>query len=278
MVRFFNKSLRSHQSKDYNKISDLMSDETSLKLRELLKLHIKDFYSISPYEYEHLFEKLHVNIGINNLERFDKIYDNDFNMKDLSLIFDLILESYIRNWWMDGGYFIDFIDDINDFFIVEGISLQIRYIPNKREYFLEKIINDDVSKIIEKTLNKFEKEKKVFDDFKEVIKKFSIGEHKDSLRLCCIVLEDYFCVILNKDSCNNIEKYYKDVAKRLNINENLNNRFENIIRYIHRYRSIPSHGSKENKEIEDLELLDQTIIIFTMSILNYIKNKIEQTH
>src|SRR3989344_1526831 len=190
MVRFFNKSLRSHQSKDYNKISDLMSDETSLKLRELLKLHIKDFYSISPYEYEHLFEKLHVNIG----------------------------------------------------------------------------------------LNKFEKEKKVFDDFKEVIKKFSIGEHKDSLRLCCIVLEDYFCVILNKDSCNNIEKYYKNVAKRLNINENLNNRFENIIKYIHKYRSIPSHGSKENKEIEDLELLNQTIIIFTMSILNYIKNKIEQTH
>ena len=51
-----------------------------------------------------------------------------------------------------------------------------------------------------------------------------------------------------------------------------------MIRYIHKYRSIPSHGLKDKKEIEDLELVNESIIIFMMSILNYIKKKVEKVN
>ena len=159
--------------------------------------------------------------------------------------------------------------------------MQIRYIPKslpeKSEYYIERIISDEVSDKITETLNNISEHEKTFQDFKGSLKEFSMGNYPESIKLSCKSLEDYLCFILGKKSCNDLESFYKLTSKKFKIPSDLDARFETLVKYIHKYRSIDSHGRLEKAEVEDIELVNESIIQFTMVLLNYLKKKNKET-
>lgn len=276
MVRFINKGLKSHNYYGDEKISDLLNVGCFAELMQLFAFHTRNFANYSSNELTHLLQKLTIQQGITRPTDFSSVISMQHTrIKELFLTIEIILESFHKAKGSFPEYFVDFVEDINDLFLIHKVSLQIRYIPQKEEFYVEKIISSEISERIKITLENFSKEEKVFEDFKEAIKQYSGGDYESSIERCCVTIEDYLCIILDKKTCPSIDSYYKKVAKKLEIPEDLENRFSNIISYIHNYRSSPRHGSQKKKEIEDLELVNEVIIQFTMAILNYLKNKNE---
>ncbi len=278
MVRFINKNLKAHSHDGKELISDLIDISDLVEFSELLNFHLKDYGGKSS-DLTHLLKKTTIQLGVDAPHQLiDWICNKNRKSKEVFLLLELILESYSKNEYLnknENTYLNDFIQDMNEFFLIHYIPLQIRKLPGEEGFFIEKIINEEVSERITKTLHQLSENEKTFQDFKNSIKEFSSGNYPESIKLCCKSLEDYFCLVLNKQSCQNVENYYKEISKKINISEDLNNRFENLVKYIHKHRSIDSHGRLENIDIPDLPLVNETIIQFTMSILNYIKKKRE---
>lgn len=276
MVRFINKNLKAHSYKGNEKISDLLDVSCFVELMQLLTFHTQNFASYSTEELSCLFKRLTIKEGIMRPTDFSSVFHMQHTrIKDLFLTIEIILESFHKAKSSFPVYFIDFVEDVNDLFLIHKIPLQIRYIPNKQEFFVERIISEEVSERITKTLDSISEHEKTFQDFKSSIKEFSSGNYPESIKLCCKSIEDYLCLILNKNSCQNVENYYKEASKKLKIPQDLDNRFDNLVKYIHKYRSIDSHGRLENAEVEDIELVNETIIQFTMAILYYLSKKIK---
>jgi len=275
MVRFFNKNLKAHSYSGDENIEDLIDSSLLFQLTELLAFHTRHFGECYNSKSAHLFQKLTIQLGITKPNDFwTKHSGTKKRMKDLFLSIELILESFHK--LREAGtqeFFDDFIEDINDFFLINKIPLQVRYIEKNKEYYIEKIISEEISKKIGETLENFSEEEKVFEDFKDAIKKYSSGDYEGSIEKCCVSIEDYLCLLLDKQSCSSIDQFYKKVSNKLEIPKDLDDRFVKIISYIHKHRSPQNHGSIEKKEIEDEELVTEVIIGFTMTILNYLKKK-----
>ena len=278
MVRFFNKNLKSHSNESEEKTLDIMSVEQLKQFSQLLTWHTRYFSEWSDKKLTHLLQKLTIQLGIDRPTEFwSALRSRKIRLKDLFLAIELILESFSDT--LDSPnysyYFLDFVNDLNEFFLINKIPLQIRYFPQKKEFYVEKIISPEISEKIKETLENFSEQEKVFEDFKEAIKKYSAGDYEGSIEKCCVSIEDYLCLILNKKSCHSIDSYYKEVSKKFKISSDLDNRLSNIISYIHNHRSPQNHGAIEKKEIKDEELVAEVIIGFTMTILNYLKKKNE---
>ena len=275
MVRFFNKNLKAHFNESNEKLSNFMDFDVRWKFIELLKFHLRNFGGKSDSDVVHLLQKTTIHLSITRPADLDKWLNYPPKLKDFFLLIELILETYINSnkKWLEENYIYDFINDLNEFFLINNIELQIRYFSQKKEFYVEKVISPEVSEQIKQTLENFSKESKIFEDFKESIKRFSSGDFEGSIEKCCVSIEDYLCIILGKQSCSSVDTYYKEASKKLNIPEDLDNRFSNIISYIHKYRSHPVHGAIEKKEIPEPELTTEAIIQFTMAILNYLKKK-----
>lgn len=276
MVRFFNKNLKSHYYEGGEKTSDLIEFNKLFQLTQLLTLHTRHFGSWSNDELIHLLQKLNVQLGINEPKDYwDVLYKQRTKLKDLFLTFELILESFsVTLKYQDhDSYFLDFVNDVNEFFLINKVPLQIRFLPQNNDYFVEKVISPEVSEKIKETLNAFSKEEKVFEDFKEAIKKYSAGDFEGSIEKCCVTIEDYLCILLEKGSCSKVNVYYNEVSKKLNIPSDLNDRFSNIINFIHKHRSPQNHGSIQKVKLPEPELTTEVIIQFTMVLLLYLKKK-----
>ncbi len=280
MVRFINKNLKSHSYTSSEPLNSLMDNIVQSEIAKLLAFHFRDFGKKSSTDLTHLLQKTTIQLGLSSPREVDFWFGSgQISVKEFFLLIELILETYVESnkRWLEESYILDFVNDINDFFLIHKVPLSIRYFSNKKEFYVEKIISPEISKEIKKTLEDFSKEEKVFEDFKEAIKKYSSGNYEGSIEKCCVSIEDYLCILLEKKTCSSIDKYYKDIAKRLKIPEDLNDRFTNIIHYIHKHRSHQNHGSIEKKVIEDIELINEIIIGFTMTILNYLKKKNEKS-
>lgn len=279
MVRFINKNLKSHYYPEGENVSDIIDIGTLFELSELLTFHLRD-YGGKSRGLTHLLQKTTIQLQLTTPRDLNDWICNKFRRtKEFFLLIELILESYSNNEYLNKNektYLMDFIEDINEFFLIHKIPLQIRKILGENEFIIEKVISEKVSQKIGETLKNISEHDKTFKDFKNSIKEFSSGNYPESIKLCCKSLEDYFCLILGKESCRSVEIYYKEISKKYNIAEDLNNRFENLIKYIHKHRSIDSHGRLESVEVRDLELVSETIIQFTMVILNYLKKKKEK--
>jgi len=279
MVRFINKDLKAHSYKGEENISDIMDVSTLFELSELLIFHLRDCGGKSNSLLVNLLQKTTIHLGLTAPRDLNDWMCNKFRKtKEVFLLLELILESYSKNDYLNNNepnYLKDFIEDINEFFLIHKVALQIRKLSEKKEFIVEKIISEEVSKMITATLNNISEHEKTFQDFKNSIKEFSVGNYPESIKLCCKSIEDYLCLILKKSSCSSVESYYKEASKKLKIPQDLDNRFDSLIKYIHKYRSIDSHGRLENIEVEDIELVNESIIQFTMSILNYLKKKNE---
>src|SRR3989344_744009 len=280
MVRFINKNLKSHYYENKEKLSDFLDFHGRWEFVYLLKSHLKDFGKKSPSDLLHFSNKLMIELGMGSLEKLnDWIGDNHSpKTKEVFLFLDLVLETYneSRKRWMQEQYLLDFINDFNELFLINKSPLQIKYFPVRNEFYIEKIISPEVSEKIKETLESFSKEGKVFEDFKEAIKSYSSGYYERAIEKCCISIEDYLCVILDKKTCSSVDTYYKEVSKKFNIPSDLDNRFSNIISFIHKYRSHQNHGAIEKKDIPEPELTTQVVIQFTMTILNYLKKRNER--
>jgi len=279
MVRFINKDLKAHSHQEDESIEILMDKNCLRDLADLIIFHLEDFGGKSG-ELAHLLKKTTIQLGIVTPRNLVSWLTNITRLtKEVFLLIELILESYANNKYLEKHeslYVIDFIEDINEFFLIHKIPLQIRYFKNKKEFYIEKIISEEVSQKIKETLEVFSSDSKIFEDFKDAVKKYSSGDYEGSIEKCCISIEDYLCMVLGKKTCSSVSSYYKDVAKKLKIPTDLNDRFVNIISYIHSHRSHPKHGSQEKKEVEDLELVAGVIIQFTMVVLIYLKKKKEK--
>lgn len=276
MVRFINKDLKAHACNSNELISEMINPITLHDLTKLFVLHVNNFSEYSNDGLKHLMNKIDIQLGINKNNGFYSALTSTKNKtKDLFLAIELILESFYDAIGSYSSYLNDFMADINDFFLIHKIPLQIRYFPQKKEFYIEKIISPEVSEEIKNTLENFSKEEKVFEDFKESIKKYSAGDYEGSIEKCCVSIEDYLCIILDKETCSGVDSYYKEVSKKIKVPDELDNRFVNIIHYIHKYRSHQNHGSLEKIEIHEPELTTQVVIQFTMTILNYLKKKKE---
>lgn len=277
MVRFINKDLKAHSCFGDEKISDVLDDDSFGELTQLLTWHLRYFGNYSHDVLTHLMQKLTIQLGILKPTDFRTVLrSRRTELRDLFLALELILESFHKARPSFPEYFDDFVSDINDLFLIHRVGLQIRYIKEKGEFYVEKIISPETSEKIGETLENFIEQEKVFNDFKEAIKKYSAGDFDGSIEKCCVAIEDYLCVILNKKICSGVGSSYKAAAKQLQIPEDLDNRFSNIIQYINAHRSRPNHGAIKEKEIEDLESVSEVIIQFTMAILNYLKKKNEK--
>jgi hypothetical protein len=275
MVRFINKDLKAHSYKGNERTFDIINTDTFNELTELLTWHVRYLGEYSHSQLTHLLQKTTIQLGITRPTDFNFVLGQKTDLKDLFLTLELILESLYELHPTIKNYFVDFIEDFNEFFLIHKVPLQIRYIPDKKEFYVEKIISEEISETITATLNNLSEHEKAFQDFKNSIKEFSAGNYPESIKLCCKSIEDYLCLVLKKSSCSSVESYYKEASKKLKIPQDLDNRFDSLIKYIHKYRSIDSHGRLENIEVEDIELVNESIIQFTMSILNYLKKKNE---
>ena len=278
MVRFINKNLKAHFYNKEEEIHELMENDSFNELTTLLTLHVKNLSNYSNSKLIHLLQKLKIQLGINKPVDFNFVLSSQrTRVKDLFLTLEIILETFHKIRQSSPEYFDDFVDDINEFFLINKIPVQIRYFPKRTEFYMEKIISPEVSEKIKETLENFSDREKVFEDFKNAIKEFSSGNYPESIKLCCKSIEDYLCILLKKESCQSIASYYKQASKKLKIPDDLNSKFINLINYIHKYRSVDSHGRLENTEIKEIELVNETIIQFTMAILNYLKKKNEKS-
>jgi len=278
MVRFINKNLKAHSYSGNENVREIMDLVCLNDLADLFAFHLRDF-GVKSNELSHLLQKTTIQLGLNAPRELRSwIIKGSRLTKDVFLLMELILETYVNNKYLEkyeSSYVLDFVNDVNEFFLIHKVPLQIRYFQNKK-FYVEKIISPEISEKIKETLENFSKEEKVFEDFKDAIKKYNGGDYESSIEKCCVSIEDYLCIILDKKTCQNVDLYYKNVAKKLKIPSDLDNRFVNIISYIHSHRSHPKHGSQKKKEIEDLELVTEVIIQFTMIILNYLKKKNEK--
>jgi len=279
MVRFINKNLKAHSYKGEENISDIMDVSTLFELSELLTFHLRDCGGKSNSLLTSLLQKTTIQLRLTAPGDLNGWMCNKFRRtKEVFLLLELILESYSKDEYLnehESNYLDDFIEDINEFFLIHGAPLQIRKLSGEKEFIVEKIISKEVSERITKTFDSISEHEKTFQDFKNSIKEFSLGNYPESIKLCCKSIEDYLCLILEKNSCQNVETYYKEASKKLKIPQDLDNRFDNLIKYIHKYRSIDSHGRLENVEVENIELVNETIIQFTMAILYYLNKKID---
>ena len=273
MVRYINKNLKAHNYKGDEEILDFISLNAFNRLTTLLTLHTKNLGQYSPNNLQHLLQKLSIQLNISDPASFDFVLsDKKTKLKDLFLLLEIILESLL-NFKHDESLFLDFINDFNEFFLINGVSFQIRYIPSKGEFYVERIINEEVSKKITETLDSISHHNTTFQDFKNSLKEFSVGNYSESIKLCCKSVENYLCLLLNKKSCSSIKDYYKKAAKKLEIPEDLNVKFNSLVNYIHKHRSIDSHGKIEEVRVDEIDLVNETIIIFTMAIINYLSKK-----
>lgn len=275
MVRFVNKELKAHKFDSDEPISNFMDIETLVKFINLINLHLEDFGRRCGDDVK-IRQCFKIQIGIDSVGQVSS--NNYLFIKNIFLMIEIIIDNYLINDYLNHSkpeYCKEFVDDMNEFFIVNKIPLQIRFL-DKDDFFVEKIISEEVSQEVGKTFDNFSEHQKVFNDFKDAIKKYSVSEYPESIRKSCIAIEDYLCIILDKQSCNSIDSYYKKVARKLEIPDDLNNRFENIVNYIHKNRSVDNHGRIDDVEIEDIELVNQVIIQFTMSLLNYLKIKMRK--
>ncbi len=284
MVRFINKNLKAHNYSSEEKANEIMSAKCLQELADLITFHLRDFEG-KTRRLAHLLQKTTIQLKLDSPARLKLWISNTSRQtKDIFLLIELILETYVNNKYLEkneSSYILDFINDVNETFLLNQVPLQIRYFPDKKEFHVEKIISPEVSEKIRETFENFVENKKVFEDFKKSIKEFSSGNYPESIKLCCKSIEDYLCVLLDKKSCQSVVSYYKEVSKKLKIPEDLNSKFIGLINYIHKHRSMDSHGRLENVKVEDIELVNETIIQFTIVILNYLKkknkNKIETT-
>ena len=280
MVRYINKDLKAHSCVVRENVSYMISFSIRFDLAKLLAFHLGDFgVNKSRDQLAHLLQKTTIQLGLESISELESwtLKDNR-TIKELFLLIEIIMETYVDNRsWLGVRYTNDFVQDLNEFFLVNGIGLQLRYFSEKNEFYIEKIISPEVSEEIKKTLDNFSREEKVFEDFKDAIKLFSSGSFEESIEKCCVSIEDYLCVLLGKESCPSVESYYVEVSKKLKIPRDLDDRFSNIIKYIHKYRSPQNHGAIEKKELPEPELTSTTIIQFTMAILNYLKKKNEKS-
>jgi hypothetical protein len=280
MVRYINKDLKAHSCVVRENVSSMISFSIRFDLAKLLAFHLGDFgVNKSRDQLAHLLQKTTIQLGLESISELESwtLKDNR-TIKELFLLIEIIMETYVDNRsWLGVRYTNDFVQDLNEFFLVNGIGLQLRYFSEKNEFYIEKIISPEVSEEIKKTLDNFSREEKVFEDFKDAIKLFSSGSFEESIEKCCVSIEDYLCVLLGKESCPSVESYYVEVSKKLKIPRDLDDRFSNIIKYIHKYRSPQNHGAIEKKELPEPELTSTTIIQFTMAILNYLKKKNEKS-
>lgn len=280
MVRFINKDLKAHNYKKDEFASEVIPLNVLPSFADLLKFHLRDFEGKTG-RLAHLLQKTTIQLGLTAPRDLDWWICEKWRLsRDIFLLIELILETYVKDKYLESSektYITDFIQDVNEFFLIHGAPLQVRYLPNllpkKSEFYVEKIISEEVSERITETLENISEHEKTFQDFKNSIKEFSVGNYPESIKLACKSLEDYLCLILGKNSCPSVESYYKQTSKKLKIPQDLDNRFDSLIKYIHKYRSIDSHGRLANVEVEDIELVNETIIQFTMVILNYLKKK-----
>lgn len=275
MVRYINKDLKAHKYQSDEKISDILDIPCFYELIQLFTFHTRDFGGYSHDKSVHLFQKLTIQQSITRPTDFENVISYQHTkLKELFLTLEIILESFheVKD---NSPHLLDFIAEVNELFLIHKVPLQVRYFSEKEEFFVEKIISREVSEQIKKTLENFSEKEKVFEDFKEAIEKYSSGDYEGSIEKCCVSIEDYLCLLLEKQTCSSVVQYYKDVAKKLKISDEINDRFVNIIHFIHNHRSPQNHGAIEKKEIEDEELVSEIIIGFTMTILNYLKKKNE---
>ncbi|MCA9485910.1 MAG: hypothetical protein KC506_03640 [Nanoarchaeota archaeon] len=276
MVRFINKALKSHDYGGNEKISDLLDIDCFCQITELFVFHTRNFANYSNEKLTHLFQKLTIQQGITRPADFQSSFHMDHTrIKGLFLTIEIILESFYKVKSSYPEYFNDFVADLNDLFLIHKTPLQIRYIPEKEEFYVEKVISEEVSKRVGETLEFFSSEEKVFEDFKEAIKKYSGGNYEGSIESCCVAIEDYLCIILDEKTCPGAGKFYKRVAKALKIPQDLDEKFSALIGFIQKYRAPQNHGSKEKQEFDELDLINEVIIGFTMDILTYLKKKNE---
>lgn len=275
-----NKSLKAHTYEESEMLSNFLDHKDQRKLINLLNFHLKDFTDKkSTDDTINLYRKLYIHFRVNPKEGLNNWLDRGTpKLKEVFLLIELILETYVHcnRTWLPNEYLLDFVDDVNDFFLINKMPFHLRYSNLKKEFFVEKIISPEVSEEIKKTLENFSGQEKVFKDFKEAIKSYSSGDYERAIEKCCISIEDYLCVILDKQTCQSVDAYYKEVSKKFNISADLDNRFSNIVSFIHKYRSHQNHGAIEKKEIPEPELTTQVVIQFTMIILNYLKKKKEE--
>jgi len=278
MVRYINKNLKAHNYSSDEMAREIMEITGLQELANLFLFHLRDFQGKTG-KLEHLLQKTTIQLKLNSPAELKVWMSNSSRQtKDIFLLIELILETYVNDKYLEKSeppYILDFINDINELFLLNKTPLQIRYFKDKKEFYVEKIISPEVSEKIKETLENFVLQEKVFEDFKKSIKEFSSGNYPESIKLCCKSIEDYLCIILEKESCQSISKYYKQVSKKLNIPKDLDEKFISLINYIHKHRSIDSHGRLEKVEVKDIELVNEVIIQFTMSILNYLKKKKE---
>lgn len=274
MVRFINKGLKAHSCLIDEESLDILDVNVFNELTGLLTLHVRHLGIYSNSKLVHLLQKLTIQLGIERPTDFNFVLSSQkTKLKDLFLTLEIILESLYELIEICSEYFNDFVEDINEFFLIHKVPLQIRYLKEKKEFYVEKVISLEVSEKIGETLESFSGEAKVFEDFKDAVKKYSGGNYEGSIEKCCISLEDYFCIILGKQRCTSVVTYYLEVSKKFNISQELDDRFKNIVKYIQEHRSPQNHGAIEKKEFKDLELITEVIIQFTMTILNYLKKK-----
>jgi hypothetical protein len=277
MVRFINKSLKSHSYDEEEKIGSIINLSTLITFSELIAFHLRDFGGKTDSGLVQILQKTTIQLNLTSPRDLSYWMSNDNRLtKEVFLLLEIILETYVENEYLNKyvpNYITEFVEDVNDLFLIHKVPLQIRYFGTTKEFYVEKIISSEVSKKIKETLENFSDKEKVFEDFKNAIKKYSAGDYSGAIESCCVSIEDYLCILLEKKSCSSVESYYTQVSKKLKIPEDLDNRFSNLINYIHKYRSQPNHGAIEKKELSEPELTSETIIQFTMSILNYLKKK-----
>jgi hypothetical protein len=164
MVRFFNKGLKAHSFIGDEKISELIDLSSLHQLSLLFTLHVRNFNGWSNDGLTHLLQKLTIQLGIEKPTDFWQVLVRQGKkLKDLFLAIEIILESFSTTLkYPDTSYyFTDFVEDVNDFFLINKIPLQVRCFLGKREFYVEKVISPEISEEIKKTLESFSKEERI---------------------------------------------------------------------------------------------------------------------
>ncbi len=259
------------------KIEDVLNGEQLDDLSRFLEVYFSKIleYSNKIAELRHQF---YMHFGNDNPQSVFKKLSYDIPLRKLYLLIEIFSKfqfDIYRGYRFD--YFKSFVHDINNFFMIEKIPLQLIYVKGSHDIFMEKIIDDVHSEKVKETLIAFSEYKKIHEDFKQAIVSYSSGDYPKSIEKCCIAIEDYLCVILGKETCPSIESYYNDASKKLKIPDDISVRFKPMISFIHSYRSKPLHGSTKSFNPENPHLIAQIVIGFTMTILNYLYHVFEQT-
>ena len=265
----YDKKTRSLFYEGKEQVLDLLTEEQCNKLTRFLVVHFGKLTSYGGISQE-LKEQFFMHFGKGEpREAFYGLYRK--SLKDLYLIIEIFSKTLLKvysKYQMD--FFLDYQQDINNFFMIEKTPFQLIYLESTSDLFMEKIIDDVHSDEVKKILTIFSKYDKVHEDFKKSIIAHSSGDNKTAVESCCVAIEDYLCIILEKDSCSSIDSFYKEASKRLKIPVDINERFKLMISFIHGYRSKPLHGSSKVHDPKNPHLVAQIIIGFTMIILHYL--------